>query len=349
MRSFSAYATTTKYRPYAVKLRLYGDFGFLNVFFGYRGEIPEGSFIRITELNGQAGNYGEAVIGPAELTETNATLLSAQIFSTRLTESVESARAVGIDPSSGDTLFELRLAAQSEIIRPNATYVSPTPGPQVTQATQLTPPAPTQTPTPTPTASEIPADTVLARYKLTVAQKPVKYSHYNANLIVYPEDVVLKPIFRYHDPLPEGALMRITSMASEDGQPIEALITLANLENASEDLLAASIAVPVTALSDPGYFELTCIDPATGESIFSVVLAANGVRIPAQTSAPSNGGSYDITDGLIGSPAPTPYSPTYNYNNNNYGWINSNGTSWIEEGMQIQTPNPYGSGWGWGW
>ena len=36
----------------------------------------------------------------------------------------------------------------------------------------------------------------------------------------------------------------------------------------------------------------------------------------------------------------------YNYNNNNYGWNYGNGTSWIEEGMQIRPPDPYG-GWGW--
>ncbi len=247
---------------------MYDDWGFLNVYFGYRGTLPDNAFVQLTEVNGVKGAYGQATIVPADLKETSARIFCAPISCDAITEDVKSARAVCIDPATGETLFTLRLEAKEEIIRPNAFYIAPTPSPQ---SSGTIPPDASPTPTAVPTATPIPPDTVLGRYSLKIADKPVKYSHYNANLLFYPENVTLVPHFRYHDPLPEGTMLRVVEHNGNPGEYGSALIGPANLENASPDLLGAAISIGL--LPDGHHtFRLEAIHPDTSEVIFEVTL-----------------------------------------------------------------------------
>lgn len=72
------------YSHYNTTYRQYEDFNTLNVFFFYRAELPEGAYMRVVSADGMEGEYGEAVIGLANVEGTEPDLLNAKIFSRTL-------------------------------------------------------------------------------------------------------------------------------------------------------------------------------------------------------------------------------------------------------------------------
>lgn len=71
----------SNYSHYNVTLRQYADFSTLNVFFYYTADLPEDAYMRVVAVDGVEGDYGSAVIGPANVEGTSASLLNAKIFS----------------------------------------------------------------------------------------------------------------------------------------------------------------------------------------------------------------------------------------------------------------------------
>ena len=71
-----------QYSHYNATLRQYADCTTLNVFFFYREELPEGAYMRLVSADAATGDYGSAVIGPANVEGTDAALLNAKIFTT---------------------------------------------------------------------------------------------------------------------------------------------------------------------------------------------------------------------------------------------------------------------------
>lgn len=248
----------------------------------------------------------------------------------------------------GNDVFTVQLVSEQAGSR-NVPTPAPAPSPT---------PAFTPAPTLPPDEFTIPADSkVLASYSLEIVEKVRMYRHYIAKLRVHAEGFVLQPYFRFHNPLPEGTFMRLVEINGEAGDYGSGVVTAAELQSGPEDMLMACICLP-SLPERKCTFLLEAVDPATGEVIFTVTLKTTSVVKPAATSRPATvtptpdgvtpgtDASFDILDGIVGDPAPTIYSPTYNYNTNNYGWNYGSGTSWIEEGMQITPPDPYG-GWGW--
>ena len=214
-------------------------------------------------------------------------------------------------------------------------------------ATPTAPPTVTPSPTIPPDEFTIPeASEALASYTLEIVDKPQMYSHYSAKLRVHNEGYVLQPYFRYHTALPEGSYLRLVAVNGETGDYGSGIVGLANLTSGPQDLLTARICLPSLPAAKCTFL-LEAVDPASDAVIFSLTLKSQSAIQAIPSSTGTSGSGYNILDGLIGNPAPTVYSPTYNYYYNNYGWNYGSGSSWIEEGMQIQTPNPYGGGFGW--
>ena len=254
----------------------------------------------------------------------------------------------------GNDVFSVQLASQNTS-GSNAPTPAPTPSPT---------PAFTPAPTLPPEDFTIPADSkVLTTYPLEIVEKVQMYRHYLAKLRTHAEGYVLQPYFRFHNPLPEGTCLRLVEINGEAGDYGSGMVVPAELTDGPEDMLMARICLP-SLPERKCTFLLEAIDPATDEVIFTVTLKTTSVVKPIPSGSGSSGSGstqvtpypngvmpgtdtdFRLTDGILGDPAPTPYSPTYNYNNNNYGWNYGSGTSWIEEGMQINPPDPYG-GWGW--
>ena len=189
--------------------------------------------------------------------------------------------------------------------------------------------------------------------------KPSKYSHYNTTFRQYAEFSTLNVFFFYKAELPEGAYMRVISAGGVAGDYGSAVIGPANVEGTSPDLLNAKIftqTMPAAAT-----LTLECCSP-DGTVLFTLsftikdvsypsgrenVPAVTPYRDPYENTGGSNSGG-NLLDGIIGDPAPTPYAPFYNYNNwnNPYGNPGGNsGTSWIQEGMQINPPTSGGFTW----
>lgn len=220
-----------------------------------------------------------------------------------------------------------------------------TPIPETPAPTEVSEPAPTPAP-PADAPAIIPEDVPsLARYKLDVAEKPKKYSHYSANLFVTTEGYVLEPTFKYHDPLDEGVYLRLVSINGAAAESAGGTITQTSI--AGQELLTARVClaqVPAKRCT----FVLEAVHPQSGEVLFTVSLKTqSAVRATAAPYNPNGSGNgRDLLDGVRGDPAPTIYHPFYNQYTNSGGWINDIDTSWIQDGMYIKTPNPYG-GWGW--
>ena len=355
------------------QFRAYGRFNAAVVHFRYNGDLPENAIVRITHRNNQQGDFGEGRVVRGE----DGMLTFSVVTDPLDLQQLYQLSFVCVDPATGRELMTFSLQGREYYNRedywnwPSWKPIPTAPPPPTIHTVKSSTPAPAVTPSPTsaatpaatasaapPIASVTPApglsfpgeDLPYSRASLTEADKPVKYSHYAAHLRYYPDCCAAVIYFRWHDPLPEGAYLRITGVNGVNGDYGMARVTASTLENAPDDLLMAAVAFPDDG-SAIRRIDLACIDPATDEVIFTVAFTSKSNR-PAQVTPYPNGvmpgtdTDFRLTDGILGDPAPTPYSPTYNYNNNNYGWNYGNGTSWIEEGMQIQPPDPYG-GWGW--
>ena len=271
---FSGTRTDTKLSLYHQNLRLFGNFGFINVYFRYHDPLPEGATLRITKLNGKSGHFGEAVIGPADLKDAPKDMLGTSIYSTSLSEDVRTATVECIDPATGEVLFDISLQQTGDKFHLNDEYIPP----------EATPSAPPAGPTASPTRS------VILRSKepvnLIVSEKPAKYLHYAASVQQEGEYPVLQVYFRYHDPLPESAVLRLTRCDDVPGAYGEAPILPATLEGASEDLLSAVIEMP-TVSSTTGRYTLEAWLPGAEEPLFTITLEPERIT-PAPTQKPYN-------------------------------------------------------------
>ena len=316
--------------------------------------------VKLTNINGVSGDY--ATISPEQrekavyMDEYASYLLA--LF--RFDEVPADMYYIGMEgylPNLTKPVFSASFRPTGEPVRATATpTAAPTPTPSATPDGSM--PTPTAAPTLTPPpVNELPPDgTPYTSQALEVENKPRKYSHFSAQLRQYTSCTAARIYFRWHDPLPEGAYMRIVALNDVPGDFGIAVVSPAELSSAPADMLSVTFVTDAIPMDQIARLSLECVDPATEEVLFAYGLVNRSARpLPYWTAAPNNGSGsgYDILDSLGGLPAPTPYSPTYNYNNNNYGWNYGSGTSWIEDGMQIGPNNPNNvNGWGgfgWDW
>lgn len=105
-------------------------------------------------------------------------------------------------------------------------------------------------------------------------QKPQKYSHYSCIYRQYSDCTFLDVFFRYHDQLPETAILRITEIEMTSGNYGEAAVTAAELSTTHPaDLIGAKICTTKPFPMDTSRFVVSCIDTATDETLFQVTFA----------------------------------------------------------------------------
>jgi len=295
------------YQHYACQLRAFDSFSYLNLYFRPGDSFPEGAFMRITKINGVEGNFGEAVITPdSSLSNSPDDLLGAHIRSEALGDDPNSATIECINPATGETICTLTLGDMTSWVRPNPNEPTPTPSPTA---------QPTATPGP---------ETVLQDISLSIQDKPTKYSHYNARLKVLQERYDLLVRFRYHDPLPEGTVLRLTAIDGIPGDYSEAPVLKTEVNTVT--LLYAEI--PITSLPEGALaYTIAAFAPDAEEPLFEVTLTSS------QPVSSWSGGNWldpngnvyypsvvwptptPYNFGLYYNPAPTIYHPFYNYNN----------------------------------
>lgn len=83
-RKFQMLEKVKNYANYNVTLRRYNDFDVLTVYFRYTGDLPEGAYMRLTQVDTVIDSYGEAPILPSELTNARSDLLCAKIASNKI-------------------------------------------------------------------------------------------------------------------------------------------------------------------------------------------------------------------------------------------------------------------------
>lgn len=83
-RKFLLVDKVKNYAHYNVTLRRYDESDVLSVYFRYKGDLPEGTVLRLVRVDHVLDNYGEALILPAELKNASADLLCAKIVSDRI-------------------------------------------------------------------------------------------------------------------------------------------------------------------------------------------------------------------------------------------------------------------------
>ena len=244
--------------------------------------------MRITKVNGTEGNFGEAVIAPDKtLSSAPADLLGAHIRSETLGDVINSATIQCIAPD-GEVICTLTLGDMFSEVRPN-------------------PNEPTHTPVPTTRSTATPdAAQPLQSIALSIQDKPVKYSHYNAYLNFHVDQLILLARFRYHDPLPHGTNLRLTAVNGIPGTYAEAPIL--TVDHQANRLLIAELLLtdlPNAATT----FTLAAYAPDAEEPIFEVTLTSTQ---PA--TGFWSGGIWHGPDGETYKPAsppaiPTPYNP----------------------------------------
>ena len=123
---------------YNVSLRTYAEgYTYVNVFFFYRADMPDGLTLRIVRADGVEAFYGEAPVTLANLDNTDPSLLTAKIYAPELaacnTMTVEAVQPDG-------TVFFQASYSVKDIIRPSggqstgindSNVVAPTPLPQL--------------------------------------------------------------------------------------------------------------------------------------------------------------------------------------------------------------------------
>ena len=284
IRHYSVNRDSAKYIHYACQLRAFEGFSYLNMYFREGDGYPEGTIMRITKVNGAEGNFGEAAISRDKtLSGAPADLLGAHIRSEMLGDVIYSATIQCIAPD-GEVLYSLTLGDMISEVRPN-------------------PNDPTHTPAPTaqPTATPGP-ETVLQDISLSIQDKPTKYSHYNARLKVLQERFEMLVRFRYHDPLPDDTVLRLTAIDGIPGDYSEAPVL--NTEVNTATLLYAEI--PITSLPEGALaYTIAAFAPDAEEPLFEVTLTS----VAPFTRVWHAGNWYD-SNGEVYYPAFTPYNPS---------------------------------------
>ena len=103
-RTFLLVDKVKDYAHYNITLRRYEEFDVLSVFFRYKGELPEGTVLRLVRVDHLLDSYGEAAIVPANLENAAADLLCAKIVSDRIPLNAIGMRAEAVSPE-GEILF----------------------------------------------------------------------------------------------------------------------------------------------------------------------------------------------------------------------------------------------------
>lgn len=351
----------------------------LQILYVYGGnyELPEGTFLRLTKVDGVEGYYGEAPLTHVETSERARYLYEASFTFDRAFAKAEYITFTAYQ-ADGTELFPLKFVLDY-FNSDSGTWPMPDTTPPV--PTLPAPPTPTPLPTLSPDTTEPPYNTAYVKCTYNLQDKVTKYSHYNVTFRQYADFNTLNVFFFYKADLPEGAYMRVVSAGGLEGDYGEAVIGPANVEGTDPTLLNAKIFT--RALPAAATLTVECCS-SEGEVLFPLVFTVKDVSYPAGgTALPSGGNSrpsgtatpvppgygYDHWNGFNG-PSPTPWYPTIDTWDDWVNGYNSNsGTSWIEDGMNIQpsidygfvvvTPNPYGytspgSGWYnggsyWGW
>ena len=284
IRHYRVNRDSAKYIHYACQLRAFEGFSYLNMYFREGDGYPEGTIMRITKVNGADGNFGEAAISRDKtLSGAPADLLGAHIRSDMLGDGIYSATIQCIAPD-GEVLYSLTLGDMISEVRPN-------------------PNDPTHTPAPTaqPTATPGP-ETVLQDISLSIQDKPTKYSHYNARLKVLQERFEMLVRFRYHDPLPDDTVLRLTAIDGIPGDYSEAPVLKTEVNTVT--LLYAEI--PITSLPEGALaYTIAAFAPDAEEPLFEVTLTS----VAPFTRVWHAGNWYD-SNGEVYYPAFTPYNPS---------------------------------------
>lgn len=249
-------ANAARYLAYSTQLRVYDDACYLHLYFRLAKNVPEGSLMRITAIGNQTGNFGEAEILSAKgVVDGPDDLLMAQIYAPYMPEDPVSVVISCIDPETDEAIFfvSLRRSDSVHVEYNNAESYTHTP-------------RPTTKATPAPEPGEC-----LYTAALTIDEKPLKYAHYHARLSVYMERAELAVRFRYHDPLPEGTVLRLAGINNGHRAYGEALI-IPDPDSPSNRLYANIV---FTDLPDRAtHYTLAAFAPGEDEPIFEVVLTS---------------------------------------------------------------------------
>ena len=148
--SYTLQERVANYAHYNTTLRRYDDFSFLNVFFTYRGELPEGLVLRITQADGVDGHFGEAAITLANVPDTDPNLLNAKILAPALYQC--STLTVDAVLPDGTRLFQLHFALKdASVVSTGQSNQKPNDSPEITPPPQIAwPSTPLFTPSVTP-------------------------------------------------------------------------------------------------------------------------------------------------------------------------------------------------------
>lgn len=280
----------------------------LTVRFRYADALPEGAMLRLTRVDGTDANFGEALITPS----TEEGILTAVFHFDQQVGYTQYFTLQGCAPD-GSQLFETYYELNRYQHYPDRWLTLPALQPSLASAT------------------EPPYKTALVKCTYNLQDKVTKYSHYNTTFRQYADFNTLNVFFFYKTELPEGAYMRVVSAGGVAGDYGEAVIGPANVEGTDPSLLNAKIfsrTLPAAAT-----LSLECCSP-DGTVLFPLDFTIKDVSYPA---------------GRENVPAVTPYRDPYGNSGsgNSVVWPFPTPTpykSWIEEGMYIQTPDPYGGG-----
>lgn len=176
-----------------------------------------------------------------------------------------------------------------------------------------------------------PRESALASDIYYLADRPRKYSHYNARMYLYEDFCVLTVLFRYHDPLPEGAVLRVVKKGQVDGSFGEGLVTLANREGIPEDMLSASI-IMADSGNDASTLTIQAFAPDSSEPIFEIAVYTSNSFLRHSTSDESAEDDDEDNSSIMDNYLPyiTPYFPLQDA---------------IEEGMDLTPDVDQGFSW----
>ena len=286
--------------------------------------LPEGAYIRLAKADGVIGNYGEAPL----LADSDGTYRAEVAFDRAFGQTSTLTFIVyGADDTEMATLkFTL-----DSFVSASSTWPEPASTPPL--------PALTTQDAIAPGTTEPPYSTALVKCTYYLPVKPSGYSHYNATLRQYADLATLNVFFFYTGELPEGAYMRIVSADGVVDAYGSGAIGLANVEGTDPSLLGAKIIT--RELPAASTLTVECCSP-DGELLFPLTFNIEGLSYPSGAqktpgttayrdpygNTNNNGsGAGNLLDGILGDPAPTPYSPTYNYNNWN-NWYGNPTNNW---------------------
>ena len=286
--------------------------------------LPEGAYIRLTKADGVIGNYGEAPL----LADSGNTYRAEVAFDRAFGQT---SALTFIVYSPDDTEMATLKFTLDGFVSASSTWPEPASTPPL--------PALTTQDAIAPGTTEPPYSTALVKCTYSLPVKPAGYSHYNATLRQYTDLATLNVFFFYTGELPEGAYMRIVSADGVVDAYGSGAIGLANVEGTDPSLLNAKIIT--RELPAASTLTVECCSP-DGELLFPLTFNIEGLSYPSGAqktpgatayrdpygNTNNNGsGAGNLLDGILGDPAPTPYSPTYNYDNWN-NWYGNPTNNW---------------------